>query len=105
MIHRLSMVICGTAMVSCLRQSPLRWIAGVLAWAVPAISGAAQQPAPPPDAFVLLSNANKPKEIVGKILYADNTLERDLTDGTYRAEKRSGGGSDGLGIGQALCAG
>ncbi|NLF73992.1 MAG: hypothetical protein GX575_33720 [Candidatus Anammoximicrobium sp.] len=58
-------------------------------------SGAAQQPAPPPDAFVLLSNANKPKEIVGKILYADNTLRSDLTDGTYRAEKRSGGGSDG----------
>ena len=57
--------------------------------------GAAQQPASPPDAFVLLSNANKPKEIVGKILYADNTLRSDLTDGTYRAEKRSGGGSDG----------
>jgi hypothetical protein len=55
----------------------------------------AARPAASPPASVPLSNANRPAEIVGKILYADNTLASDLTDGTYSAAKRSGGGGDG----------
>jgi hypothetical protein len=45
--------------------------------------------------FVLYSNQNKPPEIVGNIIYADNTLAANITNGTYSVVNRSGGGNDG----------
>jgi len=97
--ERLSFASCGTSMVFFVLRTASPWVVAVLAWSVPGTAGAVQQPAArpaaPPAAFVLLSNANKPAPIVGKILYADNTLKSDITDGTYCAEKRSGGGGDG----------
>ncbi len=99
MVPRLWLVCCGPSLLLSLRRAAAQWVVAATVWGVSALPGAAQQPAAEPAAspapFVLLSNANKPAEIVGKILYADNTLPSDLADGTYSAEKRSGGGSDG----------